>query len=244
MRKTFAFVGVCTFLALSHSARYASGQEQNFAKQRSDMVRLIEQRNSTSGDSTKISDNVLDAMRKTKRHLFVPEKYRSLAYADRPVSIGRGQTISQPYVVALMTQLAELNASDIVLEVGTGSGYQAAILSRLVKKVCTIEIVASLGEEAKDRLSALGYKNVSVRIGDGYAGWPACSPFDAIVVTAALDHVPPPLIEQMKVGGRMVMPIGPVFAAQQLTVVEKTGPDTTKTHFIAPVRFVPFTRRK
>ncbi len=182
------------------------------------------------------------AMSQTQRHLFVPERSWSLAYSDTPVPIGHGQTISQPFVVALMTQLAKVRSDHTVLEIGTGSGYQAAILSRLVRKVCTIEIVRPLGETATKLLKEFGYDNVSVRIGDGYRGWQECGPFDAIIVTAALGHVPPPLIEQLKVGGRLVMPVGSAGAPQQLTIVKKTATGQTTSRNIGLVRFVPFTR--
>ena len=156
-----------------------------------------------------ISDRVLEAMGKTERHRFISEHSCSVAYMDAPVLIGHGQTISQPYIVALMTHLAALKFDDTVLEVGTGSGYQAALLARLVRKVCTVEIIQSLAEAAAKVLRELGYNNVSVKVGDGYLGWPECGPFDAMIVTAALDRVPPPLMEQLKVGGRLVMPLGP-----------------------------------
>jgi protein-L-isoaspartate(D-aspartate) O-methyltransferase len=189
-----------------------------------------------------ISERVLEAMGKTERHRFIPERSCSVAYTDAPVLIGHGQTISQPYIVALMTHLAALKFDDTVLEVGTGSGYQAAVLARLVRKVCTIEIISSLAEAAAKVLRELGYNNVSVKVGDGYLGWPECGPFDAMIVTAALDRVPPPLMEQLKVGGRLVMPLGPVHAPQQLTVIEKIAPSETRMRSIAPVAFVPFTR--
>lgn len=191
-----------------------------------------------------LSAPVLAAMARTKRHLFVPERARALAYLDRPLAIGHGQTISQPFIVAAMTELAGVEPGDTVLEIGTGSGYQAAILARLAKKVCTIEIVRPLGEIAERLLRELGYDNVSVRIGDGYKGWPDCGPFDAIVVTAALGHVPPPLIEQLKTGGRLIMPVGPVGAVQYLTVVEKTAAGKTTSRRVGAVRFVPFTRKR
>ena len=188
-----------------------------------------------------ISENILEAMGQTKRHLFVPVRYRSTAYANRPTPIGHGQTISQPFIVALMTHLAEVERDDTALEIGTGSGYQAAILSQLVRKVCTIEIIRPLGETAAELLRELGYDNVTVRIGDGYNGWPDCGPFDAIIVTAALGHVPPPLITQLATGGRLVMPVGP-SGMQQLTVVEKLADGSTNTRRVGPVHFVPFTR--
>ncbi|WP_164934736.1 protein-L-isoaspartate(D-aspartate) O-methyltransferase [Bradyrhizobium zhanjiangense] len=189
-----------------------------------------------------LSERVLEAMEQTKRHLFIPEQSCSIAYADRPMPIGLGQTISQPYIVALMTQLVEVAPDHVVLEVGTGSGYQAAVLAHLARKVCTIEIIPQLAETAAKTLRDLAYDNVSVRLGDGYDGWPECGPFDAIVVTAALGQPPPPLIEQLKVGGRLVMPVGPGYTTQQLTVVEKIAPDKTTTRAVALVRFVPFTR--
>ena len=161
---------------------------------------------------------------------------------DAPVRIGHGQTMSQPFIVALMTHLAALKFDDTVLEVGTGSGYQAAVLARLVRKVCTVEIIPALAEAAAKVLRELGYANVSVKVGDGYQGWPECGPFDAMIVTAALGHVPPPLIEQLKVGGRLVMPLGTADAPQQLTVIEKIAPSETRIHSTIFVRFVPFTR--
>jgi len=188
------------------------------------------------------SERVLEAMGQTKRHLFIPGRSCSIAYADMPVPIDRGQTISQPFIVALMTQLAEVAPDHVVLEVGTGSGYQAAILAHLARKVCTIEIIPQLAEAAAKALGNLGYDNVSVRLGDGYGGWPECGPFGAIVVTAALGQVPPPLIEQLKVGGRVVMPVGAEYGTQYLTVVEKIAPDKTTTRAVVAVRFVPFTR--
>jgi len=189
-----------------------------------------------------ISERVLEAMEQTQRHRFIPGRSCSVAYMDGAVLIGQGQTISQPFIVALMTHLAAVEPDHTVLEVGTGSGYQAAVLARLVRKVCTIEIIPLLAEAAANVLRDLGYDNVSVKAGDGYRGWPECGPFDAMIVTAALGHVPPPLIEQLKVGGRLVMPLGPADAPQQLTVVEKIAPSETRTQPIILVRFVPFTR--
>ena len=191
-----------------------------------------------------IAESVLKVVGETERHRFIPGGSCAVAYADRPVSIGQGQTMSQPFIVALMTHLAEAKPDHAILEIGTGSGYQAAILGRLARKVCTIEIVPKLGEAAAKVLGELGYDNVSTKVGDGYHGWPDCGPFDAVVVTAALGHVPPPLIEQLKIGGRVVMPIGPTSATQQLAVIEKTAPGETKTRSVIPVRFVPFTRSK
>jgi protein-L-isoaspartate(D-aspartate) O-methyltransferase len=189
-----------------------------------------------------IAESVLQAMGQTERRRFIPGASCSIAYADRPVPIGQEQTISQPFIVALMTHFATVKSDHTVLEIGTGSGYQAAILARLVRKVCTVEIIPPLGEAAAKLLTSLGYDNVSGKVGDGYHGWRECGPFDAIVVTAALEDVPPPLIEQLNVGGRLVMPVGPARATQQLTVVEKIAAGETKTRSVMLVRFVPFTR--
>jgi protein-L-isoaspartate(D-aspartate) O-methyltransferase len=225
----------------------ATAEDAQYVRERASMVETIQayaQIDIGFSGNEGISTNVLEAMRQTKRHLFIPERFRSLAYANRSVPIGHDQTISQPFIVAQMTDLAEVRYDHTVLEIGTGSGYQAAILARLVRKVCTIEIIRPLGETAAKLLEDLGYHNVSVRIGDGYKGWPECGPFDAVIVTAALGHVPPPLIEQLKVGGRLVMPVGSAGSTQQLTVVEKIAPGKTKTRDVGLVRFVPFTRSR
>ena len=186
---------------------------------------------------------VMNAMRTIPRHLFVPANLRRAAYDNRPLPIGHGQTISQPYIVALMTDLLRVDANDVVLEVGTGSGYQAAILSPLVKQVYTVEIVEPLAKQAAARLRALGYRNVSVQHADGYEGWKAAAPFDAIIVTAAATHIPPPLVQQLKPGGRMVIPVGGPFATQSLMLVEKTAAGKVRTREVLPVRFVPLTRK-
>jgi protein-L-isoaspartate(D-aspartate) O-methyltransferase len=195
-----------------------------------------------AGDSDGISAAVLDVMRKMPRHRFVPERLIPQAYRDGPLPIGHGQTISQPFIVALMTHLLKAGPEATVLEIGTGSGYQAAVLARLVKRVCTIEIIPELGETAARLIEDLGYDNVQMKIADGYFGWQECGPFDGIMVTAAAGHVPPPLIKQLKPGGRMVIPIGGVFGPQYLTLVEKTASNQLKTRQLLPVRFVPFTR--
>jgi len=184
---------------------------------------------------------VLQALRDVKRHLFVPPDEITSAYEDHPLPIGHGQTISQPYIVALMTESIEPKASDRVLEIGTGSGYQAAVLSRLVKEVYSIEIVEDLGREAAQRLKNLGYDNVTVRVGDGYKGWPEKAPFDAIVVTAAPPEIPKALVEQLAEGGRMVVPVGTAF--QELLLIEKKGGEITK-RVITAVRFVPMVKGK
>jgi len=224
-----------------------SGDKPDWVKLRQDMIRTIERHGRFSADATGndgVSPSVLAVMSKAKRHLFIPERRRSIAYSDRPVPIGYGQTISQPFIVALMTHLLNVRANYTVLEIGTGSGYQAAVLSPLVRKVCTIEIVPPLGEAAAKRLKDLGYSNVHTKVADGYHGWPECGPFDAIVVTAAATHVPPPLVQQLKPGGRMVIPVGGAFLTQYLTLVEKTETGQVKTRQLTPVRFVPLTRAK
>ena len=185
---------------------------------------------------------VLNAMRSVERHLYVPENSVSHAYEDRPLPIGYGQTISQPYIVAYMTETIEPKPGFKVLEIGTGSGYQAAVLAEIVKEVYTIEIIPELGKAAGDRLMKNGYKNVNVKIADGYNGWIENSPYDALIVTAAAEYIPPPLIAQLKDGGRMIIPIGSPFLTQSLMLVEKNGKKITTTSLL-PVMFVPFTRK-
>jgi protein-L-isoaspartate(D-aspartate) O-methyltransferase len=182
----------------------------------------------------------LQAMAKVAREKFVPKELAARAYEDRPLPIGHGQTISQPFIVAFMTQELKAKPGDRVLEIGTGSGYQAAVLAELVGEVYTIEIVKPLADNAEIRLRELGYSNVHVKAGDGYKGWPEHAPFDAIIVTAAPDHIPQPLAEQLKEGGRMVIPVGGTFV-QRLNVLEKHGGALKQTAAI-PVKFVPLTR--
>jgi protein-L-isoaspartate(D-aspartate) O-methyltransferase len=174
--------------------------------------------------------------------MFVPPAEQDRAYRDEPLPIGNAQTISQPYIVALMTELVRPQPTDRTLEVGTGSGYQAAVLSRLVSHVYTIEILEPLARDAEQRLKTLGYGNVTVRVGDGYAGWPEVAPFDIIVVTAAPDHVPAPLVAQLKSGGRLVIPVGSVSDAQNLLLIEKDSSGQVRTRQVAAVRFVPLRR--
>jgi protein-L-isoaspartate(D-aspartate) O-methyltransferase len=185
---------------------------------------------------------VLAAMGRVPRHLFVPAALRFRAYADHPLPIGNGQTISQPYIVALMTELAEVEPDDVVLEIGTGSGYQAAVLSQIAREVATIEIVPELAETARARLAELGYENVTVRTGDGYLGWKEKAPFDAILVTAAAPEVPPPLVEQLAPGAILVIPVGPQSQIQSLLRIEKAADGTTVTRDVLPVVFVPLVR--
>ena len=193
-----------------------------------------------TGGVARLSPRVRAALTEVPRHEFVPLGYRSEAYSNTPLPIGHGQTISQPLIVALMTELLQLAKTDKVLEVGTGSGYQAAILSVLAREVYTIEIEPELGKLARANLERLGYSNVSTKIGDGYQGWADHAPFDAIIVTAAPNHVPPPLIAQLRSGGRMVIPVGDFD--QQLMVLAKHADGMTTITIIAPVRFVPLIR--
>ena len=210
---------------------------------RLDMVRTIEviAREAGSGGTvpTTLDASVLEVMRRVPRHAFVPVDLRGLAYDDRPLPIGYGQTISQPYIVALMTDLLRLPPHGRALEVGTGSGYQAAILAALGHQVYTIEIVPALAEQAAKRLSDLGYTTVHVRRADGYYGWPEAAPFDGIVVTAAATQIPPPLLEQLKPGGRMVIPVGEAFLVQELMLIEKLADGSVRTEALLPVYFVP-----
>jgi protein-L-isoaspartate(D-aspartate) O-methyltransferase len=186
-----------------------------------------------------IDPAVLKTMGTVPRHFFVPEEQRGAAYRDRPLPIGYGQTISQPFIVALMTDLINVGPSDVVLEIGTGSGYQAAVLSPLAAKVYSIEIIPELGQRAAARLAELRFDNVEVKVDDGYYGWPAHAPFDGIVVTAAASHIPPPLVEQLAKGGRMVVPVGGPFATQFLMLVEKRRDGSITTRQLLPVSFVP-----
>lgn len=219
---------------LSSCSRAADMTEAKFAKLRAHMVK-------TQIESRGIRDTlVLAAMRKVPRHRFVPAAVRAASYEDYPLPIGQGQTISQPYIVALMTEMLKLKGGEKVLEIGTGSGYQAAVLAEAAKEVYTIEIVEPLAKRAAKDLARLGYQNVHVLAGDGFKGWPKHAPFDAIIVTCAPEEVPQPLIEQLKVGGRLVIPLGPQWVGQWLKVFTKTK-DGVKEERSIPVRFVPMT---
>jgi protein-L-isoaspartate(D-aspartate) O-methyltransferase len=226
--KILVFISLCIVLFF---------QEDPFTKEREQMVlQTIERRG--------VRDKaVLKAMKTVKRHLFVPENNVSHAYEDRPLPIGYGQTISQPFIVAYMTEVIKPKPEYKVLEIGTGSGYQAAVLAEIVKEVYTIEIVSELGKAAAARLKKLGYNNVKVTVKDGYFGWEEHGPYDAIIVTAAAEFVPPPLLDQLKEGGKIIIPIGSPFMNQMLMLVEKKGKKTT-TKGLMPVVFVPFTRGK
>jgi protein-L-isoaspartate(D-aspartate) O-methyltransferase len=217
-------------LAIFLCNAYAASEEEAFTINRQRMVKeQIERRG--------ISDKrVLDAMRKVKRHLFVPAYLQNAAYDDNPLPIGHGQTISQPYIVAYMTEAAKINPNDRVLEIGTGSGYQAAVLAEMAKEVYTIEILQPLAEDAGRLLKELGYKNVKVKWGDGYQGWREYAPFDIIIVTAAPSEIPGKLVKQLKTGGKMVIPIGSFF--QELYLLTKTDSGYIKEALL-PVRFVP-----
>jgi protein-L-isoaspartate(D-aspartate) O-methyltransferase len=193
---------------------------------------------------TAFDERVMSVIARVPRHQFVPADQVAAAYRNRPLPIGHGQTISQPYIVALMTDLARPQSDHKVLEVGTGSGYQAAVMALLTKAVYTIEIIEPLGLQATQRLQALGYGNVQVRVGDGYHGWEEHAPYDTILVTAAASHIPPPLLRQLKPGGTMVIPVGAAFMVQQLMLVEKNLDGTVSTRQILPVAFVPLTGKR
>ena len=219
----------------------AQRDNEDYHKQCEEMVRTQIATVRWSGSQAVQDSRVLDSMRKTPRHRLVPAELVAYAYDDRPLPIGYGQTISQPYIVAKMTELLEPKREHRVLEIGTGSGYQAAVLSPLVEEVYSIEIIEPLGTAARRRLDTLGYKNVKVRVGDGYFGWPEKGPFDGIIVTAAANHIPPPLVEQLKPGGRMVIPVGNPFQTQSLMLVTKgsKGPHDLQVRNLMPVAFVP-----
>jgi len=216
------------------------------AESEQDRAAMLEAIQATARDAAvpgqdQISEPVMAAMAEVPRHRFVPPEERDRAYLNRPLPIGYGQTISQPYIVALMTDLLDPQPDDRVFELGTGSGYQAAVLAELVDEVYTMEIIEPLGEGAAATLAELGYEDVHVEVGDGYHGWPQAAPFDGIVVTAAGDHIPPPLVEQLAPGGRMVIPVGSRFMTQQLMLVEKAEDGSVSTRSLLPVRFVPLT---
>lgn len=238
---------VTLFLALPRSGLTETGADEDlrFVRARAALMEELEaDLPLTAGHlGWKAFDPIVRAaMGKVKRHRFVPPKYVKQAYANHPLPIGHGQTISQPLIVALMSQLLAVGPGDSVLEVGTGSGYQAAVLAAMGVSVHSIEIIRPLAERARERLHSEGYGQVRVTIGDGYLGWAAHAPFDAIIVTAAADHIPPPLIAQLKEGGQMVIPVGGRFAVQQLVLLTKDARGEVATRQLLPVRFVPLTR--
>jgi protein-L-isoaspartate(D-aspartate) O-methyltransferase len=220
---------------------------QDFTAERRRMVEdigaLVRETRAEIG-KTAFDERVMSVIARVPRHQFVPADQVASAYRNRPLPIGHGQTISQPYIVALMTDLARPQPDHKVLEVGTGSGYQAAVMALLTKAVYTIEIIEPLGLQATQRLQALGYGNVQVRVGDGYHGWEEHAPYDTILVTAAASHIPPPLLRQLKPGGTMVIPVGAAFMVQQLMLVEKNLDGTVSTRQILPVAFVPLTGKR
>ena len=231
-RAGFGCVAATLFLALWVAAQ--TGSDEKFRQLRESMVR-----DQIAARGVR-DEKVLQVMREVPRHRFVPPAVQEQAYSDNPVPIGEGQTISQPYIVALMAELLQPQPGDVVLEIGTGSGYHAAVLARLVRQVYTIEILPRLGQEAERRLAQLGYSNVTVRIGDGYLGWPEHAPFDGIVVTAAPPEIPTALVAQLKRGGRMVLPVGKPGKTQQLLLLEKSKTsDKVVGRTVIPVRFVP-----
>ena len=222
----------------------ANAADDPFAEERAAMVRAVAETTDETAEwigKTELSPRVMEAMGRVPRHLFVPPDLQDMGYLNRPLPIGYGQTISQPYIVALMTDLLEPEPDDVAFELGTGSSYQAAVLAELVAEVYTVEIVPPLAASATERLETLGYDNVTVRAGDGYHGWPEHAPFDIVVVTAAASHVPPPLIAQLKPGGRMVIPVGSPFLTQHLLLIEKGEDGTVTSRQILPVIFVPLT---
>lgn len=219
-------------LAVCASAADAQEEERRYAERREAMVRHIRSQGVTDSAT-------LEAMRAVPRHEFVPRQHRGRAYGDHPLPIGHGQTISQPYIVAYMTDMLNVHPGMKVLEVGTGSGYQAAVLAEIGCDVRTIEIFGALAESARRRLERLGYGGVKVRHGDGHNGWPDAAPFQAIVVTAAAGYIPPKLVEQLMPGGRMVIPVGSVYGVQNLILVEKDREGEVTTRNLLPVRFVP-----
>jgi protein-L-isoaspartate(D-aspartate) O-methyltransferase len=240
LRLSLRVASLLTLAAINAVAHAADDHESA----RRQMLREIERTTvQTARDTGRraLDARVLSAMDKVQRHLFVPAAQQRYAYENRPLPIGHGQTISQPYIVALMTDLMRVERDDVVLEIGTGSGYQAAVLAELAKSVFSIEIVEPLGKAAHERLQRLGYRQVDVKVADGYYGWPEHAPFDAIMVTAAASHVPPPLVRQLKRGGRMIIPVGTAFLTQHLMLVEKQRDGSVVSRQILPVQFVPLT---
>lgn len=233
------FVILALFILPFVMTQCTDGERVSESNPRGDFKAMREKMVETQIKARGVKDpRVLSALLKVERHRFVPEEHLNSAYSDQPLPIGEGQTISQPYIVALMTELLDLKGGEKVLEIGTGSGYQAAILAELSKEVYTIEIIKSLASMSKKRLLELGYQNIQVKAGDGYLGWPEFAPFDAIIVTAAPDHIPKPLIEQLKEGGRMVVPVG-THTQELKKIVKRSG--KIETADVIPVLFVPMT---
>jgi len=221
-------------------------QPPRFEERRDERLRMVRDQVASRPEpySPSVQDErVLEAMRQVPRHLFVPSHLEDRAYWDQPLPIGSGQTISQPYIVAIMTEQLELEHGERVLEIGTGSGYQAAVLCELTPHVYTVEILQNLGQEARERLQRLGYDIVHVKVADGYYGWEEQGPFDGIIVTCAAGHVPPPLLKQLKIGGRMVVPVGGPYEVQRLMILSKSEDGQIHSRELMPVRFVPMTGR-
>ena len=233
-------VAVCCVALLAFTA---NAEEAGYAIARAAMVDEVHFYATLARETGEkaLNEDVMQSLGTVERHEFVPAHQKRFAYENRPLAIGHGQTISQPYIVALMTDLIEPGPDDVVLEIGTGSGYQAAILAKLVNHVYSIEIIDALADRAAADLARLGYDNVTTKLGDGYYGWQEHAPFDAIVVTAAASYVPPPLVQQLRPGGRMIIPVGSRFMTQQLLLLEKTEDGEIITRQIAAVMFVPLT---
>lgn len=216
----------------------------DYTQLRKQLIKSIEQdvrKTASYIGVSKFDARVMQVMSEVPRHKFVPKMYQDLAYMNQPLPIGYGQTISQPYIVALMTDLLSVKSTDKALEIGTGSGYQAAVLAELAGEVFSLEIINALSKRANGVLEQLGYKNIQIRTGDGYYGWKEHAPFDVIIVTAASGHIPPPLIRQLRPGGRMIIPVGSRFMIQQLVFIEKDAKGKISSRQILPVRFVPLT---
>ena len=258
LRKTLCFLRILVVVMLfsvedvttaqNHSEKepdknqegHVQWKRPRFADRRQDRNAMVVKQ--LQGGSIAIKDKkVVRAMRSVPRHLFVPKPLRGLAYADRPLPIGSGQTISQPFIVAYMTETLNLGPGDKVLEIGTGSGYQAAVLSEITPHVYSVEIIKKLGRETNQILKELGYETIKVKLDDGYHGWEKYAPFDAILVTCAAGHVPPPLVKQLKPGGRMIIPVGGVYDVQMLIKVTKSENGEIRSRQLIPVRFVPMT---
>jgi protein-L-isoaspartate(D-aspartate) O-methyltransferase len=238
MKKSIFILSLC-FIFSTAFTQCTNGKRVSESNPREDFKAMREKMVEGQIKARGVKDpRVLSALLKVERHRFVPSEYSASAYSDQPLPIGESQTISQPYIVALMTELLELKGEERVLEIGTGSGYQAAILAELAKEVYTIEIIESLAATAKNRLLELGYQNVHVKAGDGYLGWPEVAPFDGIIITCAPDHIPIPLIEQLREGGRMVVPVG-TYSQELKKIVKRSG--KIETTDVIPVIFVPMT---
>lgn len=235
---------IVLFLLFLGVSLFGDTMESYYEKARKEMVGAIQRDVETTHGylgRERLGENVINTMERVPRHAFVPARSRRYAYENRPLSIGYAQTISQPYIVAIMTDLLDLSSSDRVLEIGTGSGYQAAVLAEIVKEVYTIEVIRELGISAARRLKKLGYENIKTRIGDGYYGWEAHAPYDAIIVTAAAGNIPPPLFKQLKPGGKMIIPVRSFSQVQHLVLITKEVSGAMTTRQILPVRFVPLT---